>query len=318
MRVLILWADATSKNLGVRALASGAEAMCRRAWEDVKVEHLSYGFEKIPVPVWSTKALTVELLTKRQKFAEWISEFDVVVDTRGGDSFSDIYGAARHRSMCLIAEIVRQSGVPLVMSPQTIGPFSTRVARILARRSMHVAQVVMARDSASAAAAEELSVNGVVHSTDVVFALSQPARREKYDVLLNVSGLLWNANPHVDYTTYRHNVHQVYQTLRATGREVALLSHVLDSTNPDNDTPAVEEFGQMVGESDSSLDSFQPRGRPSISGRRVAGRGITNARLSECHLSWHSSHCARLLAEVHPTTRRHWMANVPGAPGQRL
>jgi colanic acid/amylovoran biosynthesis protein len=248
VRVLILWADNDSKNLGVRALALGAEALCRRAWGEVQISHATYGFKEVPVRLWSQKDLGTEWLIRRRGFARWIAGFDVVLDTRAGDSFADIYGPRRHRTMTLVGEIVRQAHVPLVMSPQTIGPFSTREARALARRSMKTAALVMARDSASAEIARTLGCTDVLESTDVVFALDQPVTTKQYDVLLNVSGLLWEPNQHVDHRAYRETVAAVFRQLRGSGREVTLLSHVLDSPYPDNDTPACHEFAAAMGE----------------------------------------------------------------------
>ena len=90
----------------------------------------------------------------------------------------------------------------MVLGPQTIGPFSSRRARLLARRSMSTARLVMARDTVSAGHARRLGHVVDVSTTDVVFALPAPARTFERDVLLNVSGLLWQPSPHLDHSAY--------------------------------------------------------------------------------------------------------------------
>ena len=72
-----------------------------------------------------------------------------------------------------------------------------------------------------------------------------PEVATRRDVVLNVSGLLWEANPHVDAAAYRATLARLYDALVAQGRTVSLLAHVLESTAcADNDLPAVHEFAQ--------------------------------------------------------------------------
>ena len=54
---------------------------------------------------------------------------------RAGDSFADIYGRSRLLNQSVLAYLARSAGTPVVMGPQTIGPFSSRRGRALARWS---------------------------------------------------------------------------------------------------------------------------------------------------------------------------------------
>lgn len=242
MRALVLWADDTSPNLGVQALAAGSAALVSRAYPGAELEFLSYGRGDAPVRVGDPRALTKELLTRRAGLRGWLQNFDLVVDTRAGDSFADIYGLNRLYAMSLLAEAVHRAEVPLVMSPQTIGPFDGRRAKLIGRRSLRTATLVMARDRVSAEHARTLG-RPVDHlTTDVVFAIPAPERVVTRDVLLNVSGLLWTPGPHVDHLVYRAMVAELYGRLVAAGRTVTLLAHVLESEVADNDVPAIREF----------------------------------------------------------------------------
>jgi polysaccharide pyruvyl transferase WcaK-like protein len=173
--------------------------------------------------------------------------FDVVVDTRAGDSFADIYGLERLVTMTLMHQVARRAGVPVVLGPQTVGPFRTRRGRLLARRTVRTAALTMARDLESYGVTRSLGADRAMLTTDVVFCLPEPDPGPARDVVVNVSGLLWNDNPHVDHLRYRDVVRRLVAGLRDRGRDVALLAHVLDSPLSDNDVPVVVALGEELG-----------------------------------------------------------------------
>lgn len=202
---------------------------------------MNYGSRPPAVP-WGMRQLLTERVTGRLGMMKWLSSFDVVWDTRSGDSFADIYGMDRHLLMSLVHEFATEAGVRAIMAPQTIGPFLRPAARLLARRNLSRSQLVFARDVASAEAAAQLGRPVDMVATDMVFGLREPERTEPHDVVLNVSGLLWGPNPHVDHEAYRAGVHSIIEQLTAADRTVTLLPHVLDSANADNDVPVSREL----------------------------------------------------------------------------
>jgi polysaccharide pyruvyl transferase WcaK-like protein len=113
---------------------------------------------------------------------------------------------------------------------------------MLARRSLARAGTIIARDPDSATYSAQLGHPVDVLTTDVVFALPSPVPGVSRDVILNISGLLWNPNPHVDFSAYRDTIRSLHNALVAADRTVTLLAHVLESDNPDNDVPAIREF----------------------------------------------------------------------------
>ncbi len=134
-----------------------------------------------------------------------ILEADWVGDIRGGDSFSDIYGLKRFvaASLAVISVIWVKGGI--VLLPQTCGPFSSRLSRVLARYILHRATVLLCRDSESLAVIESLT-RGRRRGRfcpDVAFALdslppdelqSEPPLKLADDEILiglNPSGLLY-------------------------------------------------------------------------------------------------------------------------------
>ncbi|MDO8106804.1 polysaccharide pyruvyl transferase family protein [Isoptericola sp. b441] len=247
MRILVLWADDVSPNLGVRALGQGTAALVRQVWPEAEVSFQNFGRGPSPLPFREPRTLVREAVTHRYGLVRWLGGFDLILDTRSGDSFADIYGIKRLLTMSTVAELAARAGTPLVLAPQTIGPFGTKRGQLLGRRSLRTASVVMARDAESAEAAARAGRPVDVHTTDVVFALPAPPVARSHDVLLNVSGLLWNPGPHIDAERYRATVRAVADGLVAEGREVALLAHVLESPSADNDVPAATELGRELG-----------------------------------------------------------------------
>lgn len=246
-QVLLLWTTPNSTNLGVRALGEGSAALVRRVAPDAEILTQSYGQGEAPVNIGVGRSLLREFVLNSRGLKTWVKGFDLVVDTRAGDSFADIYGLPRLRKICNMANFVKACGVPLVIGPQTIGPFTTRQGKRLGAASLRRASLVMARDSASMEAATRLGRTPDVLTSDVVFAMEQPEAEGKRDVLLNVSGLLWNSDDHGSAREYQNTVREVIRGLHERGRTVSLLSHVLDSDLLDNDEPTArmlsEEFG---------------------------------------------------------------------------
>ncbi len=279
MRVLVLWADDRSPNLGVRVLGAGTEALARRVWPDAEFVFYNYGARTGPVRLGSLRDVAVEAVVGRQGLKAWFGGFDLVLDTRAGDSFADIYGLQRLAAMSASTEMAHRAGVPVVLTPQTIGPFGSRTATALARRSLRTASLVMARDTQSAVAADLLGRPADLLTTDVVFALEVPESDATRDVVLNVSGLLWHANPHVDAATYRRTVADVYDAFTSAGRTVSLLAHVLPSDHPDNDVPAVQEFARTHA---PDAEVLQPSSLTDVR-RMVAGASlVVGSRMHAC------------------------------------
>jgi colanic acid/amylovoran biosynthesis protein len=279
MRVLVLWADKASPNLGVQALAAGTTTMVHRVWPGAEVVLQSYGTMVPQLPVGRIRSLAKERIIGRKGMQRWLAEFDLVIDTRAGDSFSDIYGLRRLSVMSLLGEFAVQAGVPVVLGPQTIGPFSTLRGRLIARRSLRRASLIMARDTESAKQSRSLGCPVDVTTTDVVFALPVPTTEVKRDVLLNVSGLLWNANPHVNFMHYRATLTELYQKLIADGRSVALLSHSLGTGTEDNDCHAVVEFGRTIA---PSAEIIMPTDLDDVRTAAASARVMIASRMHAC------------------------------------
>lgn len=279
MKALILWAESHSANFGVRALGEGSAALLERVWPGIETSYQGYGPGAAPTRIGSPKTLLKQYFARHSELTAWVKTFDLVLDTRAGDSFADIYGVERLLTMSGMAEVVKKAGVPLVMGPQTIGPFDTRLGRMIGRRSLHAATAVLTRDSTSTAYAKSLGRKYVGATTDVVFALPVPEVAKERDVMLNVSGLLWNPNPHVDSASYRSLIRGLIAALLDRGRKVALLAHVLNSDLADNDVPAVKELAVEWGD---ELEVCIPRSLGHVRHLLASAEMVIGSRMHAC------------------------------------
>lgn len=140
-----------------------------------------------------------------------ITGADAVFDISGGDSFADLYGLKRFRAMTQTKRLVLDLGRPLVLLPQTYGPFSTPETQGIARGIVRGATMTWARDERSFETLRDLlggAFDDTRHRTgvDVAFALPRnlpdtlPAPiadwiapgRTRPVIGLNVSGLIHN------------------------------------------------------------------------------------------------------------------------------
>lgn len=122
---------------------------------------------------------------------------DLFLDNGWGDSFSDIYGRARFEAVFRHYRYARRLGKPLVLLPQTIGPFEAPAVQARARAMLSAACAVYARDPLSAACARQL-VPGLDVRESVDLALfmpydpAAPAGGGPLRIGVNPSGLLWH------------------------------------------------------------------------------------------------------------------------------
>ncbi|NUB46456.1 polysaccharide pyruvyl transferase family protein [Fertoebacter nigrum] len=81
--------------------------------------------------------------------ARMIAGSRAILDVSGGDSFTDLYGPRRFRAMVLTKRLALDNGLPLILLPQTLGPFRDPANRAEAVAILAAARAVWVRDAAS-------------------------------------------------------------------------------------------------------------------------------------------------------------------------
>jgi polysaccharide pyruvyl transferase WcaK-like protein len=187
---------------------------------------------------------------------------DAVLDVSGGDSFADIYGPHRFRTVALPKLLALRAGRPLILLPQTYGPFTAPAIRRRAAQIVRGAHSAWARDADSFAALRELLGDAYDpehhrEGVDMAFALpsvapAAPEARAEVETLLaggdpvaglNVSGLLWNdpqaAARYGLRCDYRAVTLALVRRILADGARILLVPHVLGAEGPiESDTGA--------------------------------------------------------------------------------
>lgn len=203
LNIGLLWHSARSGNLGVGALTLGnlslVRSVARSEGFDPKFTILSMR-DSDTDPIVSDdiviRTIDTRAMLDPRKFLSWIAPLDCVLDIGAGDSFADIYGWRRFAFMWLSKIETVARGIPLVLSPQTIGPFTKPVYRRLAIVAMNKAYAVISRDDMSLKIAQEMAPQARHKlSCDVAFVMpytdnSHLRGGEKLRVGVNVSGLL--------------------------------------------------------------------------------------------------------------------------------
>jgi polysaccharide pyruvyl transferase WcaK-like protein len=150
-----------------------------------------------------------ERVIRKNACLRHIKEATIVASMAGGDSFSDIYGLGRLLYVALPQILVLLLGKPLLLLPQTIGPYRGRLSKIIAKHILRNAARVYTRDYRSLQEVEALlgrnrAPDKYTFCYDVGFALdpiapSQPnvvglplAKQRRSSLIgLNISGLLF-------------------------------------------------------------------------------------------------------------------------------
>ncbi|MEO0370913.1 MAG: polysaccharide pyruvyl transferase family protein [Pseudomonadota bacterium] len=203
--IALMWHSMNSDNLGVGALTLSNMALLRRAAAEAgrSPQFIALGWRD-PRP-WYEEFDDLENVPLRTRhlprpggpLGDAIKRSDIVFDIGGGDSFTDIYGPKRFGTIWITKWRSVMAGKPLILSPQTVGPFESTWARVMARRIMNRARVVVTRDLPSTKFLQELGVTAeMMEATDVAMGLpyTPPAPRTggKIRVGLNVSGLMFS------------------------------------------------------------------------------------------------------------------------------
>lgn len=194
------------------------------------------------------------LLKGRSEYLDVLRDSDLVVDIGEGDSWADIYGGKRFAFQAGTKLAALMLGKPLVLSPQTIGPFANRLYRRAANHIMDHARAIFARDNLSMDYLRDNRIRGMTDEyIDVAFRLPFIARPKATDgrvrVGMNVSGLLYQGgysgknefNLMLDYRELTHRLITAFD--RMPGVEVHLIPHVIGSAGePDSDLSVVPEL----------------------------------------------------------------------------
>ncbi len=321
--ICLLGVTYATNNLGVNALTDSAISGILRHFPNARIslldyakdealcEHILCNGRRVPVkvvPVRFSKNVTLRnnvallllaafigrllptmrrhSLLSRFPVLEHLEKCDMVAAASGGDSFSDIYGAFRFFYVSIPQMLVAVMGKPLILLPQTVGPFRTSLARWTARIILLSAKRVYARDYISLRRARDLAGfpgnrSKVQFRPDMAFTLPVSTGSPEMKgfvgestkggtikpIAVNVSGLLYmggysRANMFGLRVDYQRLVRElVHLLLNLHPGPVVLLPHVFGAENPESDEAVCitlhDEFDRGLRGSRVLLPKFQ-------------------------------------------------------------
>lgn len=251
----LLWHSMASGNLGVVALTYSQIAIVRdaaaTAGKNVKIKVFGWQLDgSIPIPPEFADIEYIglnakELLNPWSLFHKTLSTCQVVLDVGEGDSFSDIYGLKRLLYLCLSKRFAGAADRRLILSPQTIGPFSTANSIFLAQWALARATRIFARDPLSK---QWLDEHGQAEKSDVAIDMAfrlpftKRIKQGSADQIgLNVSGLLYaggysgnnELGLSLDFAELTHKI--IEWALALPDTDVWLVPHVMSRDIPEED-----------------------------------------------------------------------------------
>ena len=188
-----------------------------------------------------------------------VKKCDCVFDFTAGDSFTDLYGEERFYERTGLKKKLIDSGVPLILGSQTIGPFKDSEVEKYAIDVIEKCRAVFVRDNQSKDYVEQICKAKPILTTDVAFFLPYEKKEKigfKKKAGFNPSGLLWMGGYNgenqfgltVDYQKY---CKEIIQYLQGQGFEVHLILHAYSKTikegyyHADNDKLAVNALHEI-------------------------------------------------------------------------
>ena len=262
--------DFMSPNKGCEALTYSFVNMLLECIDDkIEIINFSYGnLGRFP-----EKYKSVKFTVRRPQIknpVDWLrlkremSELDMIFDVTFGDGFSDIYGKMWNVTTDMLKELAIKSGTPLILLPQTYGPYKDTKLKKWAEHIVKKCSFAYSRDTASAVEMNKICGNKVEVLTDMAFAL--PYNKSEYlvdhnkiNVGINVSSLLWDSAYAKDNkfglnTEYKEFITKLIQELLNFGRyRIHLIPHVIDAENyesAENDVRACDAVKKMFNNDD--------------------------------------------------------------------
>lgn len=156
----------------------------------------------------------LKYLGRNNKAYSIIKKCDVVIDLTQGDSFSDIYGANRFYQWTSIKEKIEKMSIPLILGPQTYGPFYDDEVLQYAKKIINSSELVISRDEESKEYISKYCSKDIIAGTDLAFKLPytiEQCTKKKIRIGINPSGLLaskktdvsdFNNDYQIDYDRY--------------------------------------------------------------------------------------------------------------------
>ncbi|NQX88382.1 MAG: polysaccharide pyruvyl transferase family protein [Halioglobus sp.] len=319
----VFGASPDTGNQGVNALCwSTLDGMTRRGCNDLRVFGFSDGKRSahygglnytlygmtVGKRLWRRNHLgranlSATLGVRKNILLHAMADSDLILDVSGGDSFTDLYGNARFHNIIAPKQLSLKLQRPLVLLPQTYGPFRYERNRKLARTLVKGAAAAFARDAESFKSLKSLlgdvfDTNLHKQGVDMAFGLEprKPSvlgsgvdealtlKGKRPIIGLNVSGLIANQQRHA---AKQFGLKANYPKLIA-----ALVKRLLNTT--DAHLLIIPHVHAPIGHYESDLQASRhlieqlPWTYAAVAKKRIT---VSENALDACELKWLIAQC---------------------------
>jgi colanic acid/amylovoran biosynthesis protein len=185
------------------------------------------------------------------KIGRVIKNVDLVAAINGGDGFSDIYGTNTFNSRLFDINLAIREKIPLVILPQTLGPFNNNNNLLTAERILKYAKKVYVRDLKFK---DQLDKFGILF--EITKDLSCYMKPEKIDVEvlpkavgINISGLCY-FNKFRDlsgrFDNYSNLIENLIVYFQTKGVPIYLIPHSYNYSTPEVDNDDLQASRDLL------------------------------------------------------------------------
>ncbi|EAR59934.1 polysaccharide pyruvyl transferase family protein [Neptuniibacter caesariensis] len=279
--VIVAGCAPNTGNLGVSALCRATVMGVYERKQGINATILSYGdiYEKRGYEVREGQFCTVMGVSNGKRFyknnhylniylsakcnglwnerAKTFLDANAVLDISGGDSFTDIYGDRRFNGIFYPKKIALENSKPLVLLPQTLGPFCKKESLEKVRYVLEKVSLAYFRDERSFEYAKEIlgesfDPKRIKKGVDVAFLLEKDeGYKPKIDarIGINVSGLVYNNKPErfgikLDYK--RLLMEFIKEVCETTSENIVLVPHVVSEYSNECDYKAACDLKESL------------------------------------------------------------------------
>lgn len=208
--------------------------------ETIELEGDKWEYKEFPVfflENWLIKKFGIIL--PFTPFGRHVKEVAFEAADYGGDGFSDIYGTPLFLNRMNQTDMLRKANVPLIMLPQTIGPFKDKANERIAMDVMKYASDVYIRDERYVKELDRAGIKYTLTKDISAFMKPQPWDIDIKDnaVGLNVSGLAYHNNFKDlagQFDAYPELIDRIISHFQHKGCPVYLIPHSYDYQQPDD------------------------------------------------------------------------------------
>jgi polysaccharide pyruvyl transferase WcaK-like protein len=166
----------------------------------------------------------------------------------GGDGVSSIYGFRRLIRIYFYGIIVGFYKKKYIFLPQDVGPFMDYFSHKIGEVILKQPHLIFIRNFKGPFT--NLVTGAYVSAPDISFLCSPnqiKTRKYEFDISLNISGLLWIPNKHIEFRTYRKCINELLRYFLGDNLRVALIPHVLGNNSFDSDLLPLVDIHEIYG-----------------------------------------------------------------------